>query len=138
MRRAIQAFPGMTFTQVMAAALDQQTPPGQAPVLPQQQLPKQLAQLKPLQPLTPPGQQQQQQREAVDPGAIRYPYSITLPARFGRILHETAAVPIVQRNGQHRIILITENEMRGFLQRLRAHPDREAAVIIFNGIRSSV
>lgn len=137
MRRAIQAFPGMTFTQVMATALDQQTPPGQAPVLPQQQLPKQMAGLKPLQPLTPPGQQQQP-RESIDPSAVRYPYSITLPSRFSRILQETATVPIVQRNGQHRVELITENEMRGFLQRLRAHPDREAVAIIFKGIRSSV
>lgn len=134
--RALQLYPGMQFQSVAATSLEPQViPPGQKPVLPQQHLPKQMAGMKPLQALQMPGQQHQ--HEGVDPRRFSYPYSIRLPVQFGRILQETSPVLVSEEYGQHQIILKNEADMRGFLDRLRTHRNRNYARIITEGIKSS-
>jgi hypothetical protein len=85
--RAQQAYPNQTFVQVTATSLDQQssqpTPQGN----PQQQTTMgRMRGLSPLQGLAQPGQQPVQER--IDPRKFSYPYSITLPAQFSRVLRE--------------------------------------------------
>jgi hypothetical protein len=138
-RRTLQAFPGVQFTNVSAAAVDpQNTPPPQKPSHSQQQLPRQNAGVRGLQPLMMPGQQQQQQpQESVYPRRLAYPYSISLPKQFSKILHETSPVPIRESNGQHQIVLLDESQMKRFFDRLRASRDQYGSLII-DGIRSSI
>jgi len=141
-RRAIQAFPGMKFTNVAAAALDPQTPPAQHPTRVQNQLPKTLAGMKGLKTLQVPGQQQQQQQQqpltaGFDAKSFAYPYLITLPKQFSQTLNETSPVPIREANGQYHIVLINEAQMRRFFERLYRSRNRVAQIIV-DGIRSSI
>lgn len=138
-RRAINMFPNMQFIRVEAVAMDPQNIPlGQQPINPQQQLPRQLTNLRQLRPLAVPGQQQQQQQqEGIDPRRFVYPYSIRLPAQFSRVLQESAPVPVTAQYGQYEIILMNEVAMRSLIEKLHEHRNREIADIILNGIRSS-
>ena len=136
-RRAIQSFPGMQFVSTTAIALDPQVPPpGQKPINPQTQMPKQMAGLRPIQGLRMPGQQQQ--AEALDPKRFTYPYGVTLPVQLSRVLRETSPVGVTEKHGQYEIVLINETQMRGFVERLMKHRNRDVARIIINGIRSSI
>ncbi len=141
-RRALQAFPGMKFTNVTATALDPETPPAQNPTRSQNQLPKALAGMRGLQPLKVPGQQQQQQPQQLaagfDPKNFAYPYLISLPRQFSQTLNEASPVPIREANGQYHIVLINENQMKRFFERLYRCRNRDIASIIVDGIRSSM
>lgn len=134
-RRAQAQFPNQQFVQVTAISLDPQThqPTGQPPVQ-QQTTMGRMRGLTPLRALRVPGQQQ----ESLDIKRLSYPYSITLPSQFGRLLSETSPVAIYEQSGQHRIILENEERMRGFLYCLARHRDRKGASLIVDGIRSSI
>lgn len=142
-RRAQQAFKGQDFANVSVTPADSGQPQAsQQP--PSAALPRQLTGLKMLTPLTQPGQQLQQQaqpqREAfvIHPEKIQYPYGITLPASFSRILRESSPVTVQEHFGQYTIILENKNEMRDFLNRLSRNKDRNSIKVIVGGIRSSI
>jgi hypothetical protein len=149
-RRAQQAFKGQDFTNVTVTPADTGQPaPSQQP--PSAALPRQLTGLKQLQPLFQLNQQlpQAQQAQQAQPQqpmesivirteAITYPYSITLPAQFRRVLRESSPVKVNEQFGQYSIILENKTEMREFLSRLNHHKDRDLIRIIADGIRSSI
>jgi hypothetical protein len=140
-RRAIQSFPGMQFSSVTATALQPQPQPGQNPLNPQQQLPRQPGGLRQLQPLMMPGQQRQAQQQTeshIDVRGFRFPYALVLPASLSQVLNEAAPVPVTERSGQHHAIIRNEAQMATLLKRLNSHPDRRAAQTILAGIRSSI
>jgi hypothetical protein len=145
--RAQQEYPNVQFVQVSAVQMDAQgagptanqgtnTPTGTG----------QLPGFKPLQPLQPlnPGwpknaaQPQQESTLPVNPQSVSYPYSISLPQQFAEILRESAPVAIHNHDGRYSIVLETEQDMRGFLNRLIHHGNRDAVRAIIAGIRSSI
>jgi hypothetical protein len=129
-RRGQQAFSGQQFIQATANQLDPQLniPTNQAAQ--QNILPRQLQGLRPL--------RQPGQRESLNPNAFNFPYSITLPAQFRKILHEVSPVSINESMGQYHIVLENQIEMKEFLDKLKIHRDRASVQIIINGIRSSI
>jgi hypothetical protein len=147
--RAVTSYPNMQFIRTTATQLDPQsggasqqnastpTATGMMPGFKPMQQPRGLA------PLWPQNQQGQPQPAAesrlpVDPRWFTYPYSISLPDRFSKVLHETAPNPVIKHGGQHAIVLETIMDMRFFLTRLQGHHDRYATKMIFDGIRSSL
>lgn len=141
--RAMRAFPGQQFTQATASQIDPQSNVPTTQASQQNALPAQMQPLQAVKQLASPAQvlqaKQQLARESyvIDSRAFRYPYSITLPAQFRRILHETSPVGINETNGQYRIILEDQGEMIAFLGKLKTNRDRNAVQVIVNGIRSS-
>lgn len=141
--RAMRAFPGQQFTQVMASQIDPQSNVPTAQASQQNPLPAQVQPLQPIKQMATPAQilqakQQQVARESIDIKRFFFPYSITLPATFRRILQETSPVGIAQSNGQFRIVLENQDEMRSFLLNLQKSVDRKAVKTIVAGIRSSI
>lgn len=146
--RAMRAFPGQQFTMVMASQIDPQSNVPTAQASGPAALPVQMQGPQPMKQVATPGQilqakqqqaaQQQVAREAIDIRAIRYPYSITLPSQFRKILHETSPVNIESGNGQFRIILEDQDTMRRFLENLQKNFDRKSVRVITTGIRSSI
>lgn len=149
--RASAAYPNMQFISVNAQQLD---PASNAPAQQQNAATPsptgQMPSIRPLQglrgmtPLWPQNQQNQQQQPPatesalpVNPRWFSYPYSISLPPRFYRVLKETAPVEIIDHEGQYSIVLENENDMRRFLSKLISHPDGKAYHLIVGGIRSS-
>lgn len=133
--RAQVAYPNQQFVQVTATLMDPQTNQPS----PQQTQPNQMQTtmsrmqgLHPLRGLAQPGQQQTESRR------ITYPYSITLPSHFSRLLRETSPVPVIGNLGQYHIVLESDSHLSGFLNRLIRHRDRESAGVILRGIRSSL
>ncbi len=133
-KRATQSFAGQQFAHVEADPLDPQLniPTNQADQ--QNILPRQLAPLQPIKQLTPPAAR----RESIDPRIFSYPYSITLPSQFKKILHEVSPVPINESMGQYYIVLENKNKMREFLEKLNNNHDRDLAIIIVDGVRGSI
>lgn len=142
--RAMQAFPGLQATQATASQIDPQSNVPTAQASQQNALPAQMQPLQPIRQMATPAQilaakqQQQPTRESINLECFAYPYSITLPAQFRRILHEAAPVPINESSGQYHIILKDQDDMRAFFEKLKSHPDRGSAKTIVNGIRSSI
>lgn len=145
--RAMRAFPGQQFTQITASQIDPQSNVPTAQASEQNPLPTQVQPLQPIKQLGTPAQflqakqqmaAQQPARESVDIRAFNYPYSITLPMQFRRLLQETAPVRVDQGNGQYRIVLENQDEMRQFLQNLQKNSDRNLVKTIVAGIRSSI
>lgn len=152
--RASAAYPNMQFVSVDAQQLDPKTAaPAQqqnaATPSPTGQMPgfKPLQPLQGLKPTFPQNAQQQQPaaqapvREAAllpfNPYWFSYPYSISLPTRFSRILRETAPSEVITHDGHYSIVLESEDEMRRFLSKLISHYDQQAYNLIVAGIRSS-
>jgi hypothetical protein len=144
--RASASYPNMQFIQVQASQLDPQSggPAGQSGTntpTATGQLPgfRPLQPLQGLTPLWPQGQQQQpQESRMISPKSFAYPYSISLPNQFARVLKETAPVAVLVHDGHHSIILENEHDMQGFLSRLKNHSDRQIVNTIIAGIRSSI
>lgn len=138
--RAQSFYPNQQFVQTTATLMDPQSQaPTGTPGQTQQTTSGRMRGLTPLRALAQPGQPQpqQQQQQQVE-NQIRYPYSITLPSRFARLLNETSPVEVSERHGQHQIVLENVADMKGFLSHLARHRDRDGAEIILDGIRSSV
>ncbi len=132
--RALQAFQGQQFVQTTVSQIDPglNIPTNKASQ--QNIMPKQLATLQPLKQLAQPSAR----RESIDSRVFNYPYSITLPSQFKKILHETSPVKVNEMMGQLYIILEGKEEMRNFLERLKISHDHNLARIIVTGIRSSI
>lgn len=141
--RAIQAYPNMQFISVQATQLDASTggpanvagtnTPMGSGITPSF---KTIPPLQGLRPMWP--QSAQQQQESVNPARFAYPYSITLPEKFAKILRETSPVEVYRQNGQNTIILEDRNMMSDFLGRLHQHRDRASCKTIMKGLRSSI
>ncbi len=99
---------------------------------------KPLQPLRPLTPLWPQNQQQQAAESRLPFKRFFFPYSISLPAQFERLLNETAPVEVIIHDGHRSIVLETEQQMHDFLARLNTNRDRKAVNTIITGIRSSL
>jgi hypothetical protein len=140
--RAMRSFPGQKFDDVRVNPIDPQSNVPTAQASAQNPLPVQMQPLQPIKQIATTGQilqaKQQLAHESIDIRMINYPYSITLPSRFRRIIYETAPVQIEQGNGQYRVVLENQDEMRRFLLNLQKNFDRSAVKVIAAGIRSSI
>jgi hypothetical protein len=144
--RAMRAFPGQQFSDVEAKLIDTQSNVPTAQASAQNALPQQMQGLRPIQQMATPSQilqikQQQVAQESaiiIDARAINYPYSITLPSNFRSVLRETSPGPISFSNGQYRVVIETQEEMRSFLGKLQRCHNRNAVRVIAEGIRSSI
>jgi hypothetical protein len=141
--RAQAAYPNLQFIQVSATQLDPQTA---APTQDNASTPTGNGMLPGVRPLASlqalkqpwPAQNPQQTESIPNPKSFAYPYSISLPGQFSRVLRETSPVRVFEQAGHHRIILETEHDMRGFLSRLQTHHDRQMVNSIIAGMRSSL
>ena len=146
--RAMRAFPGQQFSDTDAKPLNPQTNVPTAQASQQNELPRQITPLQQPQTIVTPAQilqakqQQLVAREStaivINPRALKYPYSITLPSNFCGVLREVSPVMITVNNGQYRVTIENLNEMKTFLGKLSTHRNREAVKIIADGIRSSI
>jgi hypothetical protein len=138
LRRAQQAFKGLQFVNVSVTALDQQATPQPSQQPPSAQLPVQPKQLQQLQPPLQPGQQFQQQQENINFQKISYPYEITLPMRFRRLLRECSPSKVNENFGQYTTRIENTKQMNQLINRLRMNKDIDGVNILLNGIRSSI
>jgi hypothetical protein len=148
--RAQQRYPNVQFISVTASQVDPQT--GGPAQQQNTQTPTGAGQLPPIRPLSPlrgltplwPQNQQQQQQPVpetalpLNPRRFFFPYSISLPPQFYRLLQETSPVSVIDNNGHYSIVLENEQEMRRFLVKLNAHHDRLGVDTLLAGIRSSL
>lgn len=150
--RAMQRYPNVQFIHVSADQMDPQTQTpaqqqnaqtptssGQMPAF--HPLQPKIGAVQPVQPLQNPfakPQQPQAVPEAVHPSRFSYPYSISLPGRFGRLLKETAPGRVDTVDGLYMTTIKEMKEMHRFILNLRKNSDQDAARMVITGMRSSL